>query len=91
MGYNYLYNWVIILPTELSAAAVLINFWEPSDKVNNAVWIVVCLVVVVTINMFVLCRSRSPTAALLANGIILGSVLGLMARLNSSSRELRVF
>ncbi|KII93326.1 hypothetical protein PLICRDRAFT_386782 [Plicaturopsis crispa FD-325 SS-3] len=52
MGYNYLYNWVIILPTELSAAAVLINFWEPSDKVNNAVWIVVCLVVVVTINMF---------------------------------------
>ena len=28
MGWNYWYNWVIILPAELSAAAVLINFWN---------------------------------------------------------------
>lgn len=44
------YNWTIILPAELSAAAVLINFWNQS--VNNAVWITICLVVVITINMF---------------------------------------
>ncbi|KAI0724489.1 amino acid permease [Cerioporus squamosus] len=50
MGWNYWYNWTIILPAELSAAAVLINFWNQS--VNNAVWITMCLVVVVTINMF---------------------------------------
>lgn len=36
---------------ELSAAAVLINFWEPSSKVNNAVWIVICLLVAVGINL----------------------------------------
>ncbi|KAI0639339.1 amino acid permease [Trametes polyzona] len=50
MGWNYWYNWTIILPAELSAAAVLINFWNKS--VNNAVWITMCLVVVITINMF---------------------------------------
>lgn len=27
MGWNYWYNWTIILPGELSAAAVLVNFW----------------------------------------------------------------
>ena len=42
------YNWIIIMPAELSAAAVLINLWN--DSVNNAVWITVCLIVVVFIN-----------------------------------------
>lgn len=44
------YNWTIILPAELSAAAILINYWNQS--VNNSAWITICLVVVVTINMF---------------------------------------
>jgi amino acid transporter len=48
MGWNYWYNWTIILPAELSAAAVLINYWNTS--VNNAVWISMCFVVVVIIN-----------------------------------------
>ncbi|ORY31445.1 amino acid permease/ SLC12A domain-containing protein [Naematelia encephala] len=50
MGWNYWYNWVIILPAELSAAAVLINYWN--DSINNALWISICLIVVVVINMF---------------------------------------
>ncbi|PCH35836.1 amino acid permease [Wolfiporia cocos MD-104 SS10] len=44
------YNWTIVLPAELSAAAVLINYWNQS--VNNAVWITMCLVVVIGLNMF---------------------------------------
>ncbi|TCD69700.1 hypothetical protein EIP91_006467 [Steccherinum ochraceum] len=51
MGWNYWYNWTVILPAELSAAAILINFWISSEKVNNSVWIAICLVVVVGINM----------------------------------------
>lgn len=39
-------------PAELSAASVLIDYWIKPAKVNNAVWIVVCLIVTVTINMF---------------------------------------
>lgn len=50
MGWNYWYNWVIILPAELSAAAILINYWN--DTINNAVWISICMVVVISINMF---------------------------------------
>ncbi|KAF9513616.1 hypothetical protein BS47DRAFT_1344108 [Hydnum rufescens UP504] len=50
MGWNYWYTWVIFLPTELSAAAVLIDFWE-HHKVSDAAWVSVCLVVVIVINM----------------------------------------
>jgi amino acid transporter len=50
MGWNYWYNWTIILPAELSAAGILINYWNRT--VNNSVWITICLIVVVTINMF---------------------------------------
>ncbi|THH26398.1 hypothetical protein EUX98_g7790 [Antrodiella citrinella] len=50
MGWNYWYNWVIILPAELSAASVLINYWISSTRVNDAAWIAICLVVVVGIN-----------------------------------------
>lgn len=28
MGWNYWYNWTIILPAELSAASVLMTFWK---------------------------------------------------------------
>lgn len=47
MGWNYFYNWAIVLPAELSAAAVLIGYWS---DVNPAAWIALCLVIVVLIN-----------------------------------------
>lgn len=43
---------VIVLPAELSAAAVLINYWILPSRVNNAAWISICIVVVVVINSF---------------------------------------
>ncbi|KAJ3545067.1 hypothetical protein NMY22_g2575 [Coprinellus aureogranulatus] len=49
MGWNYWYNWTIILPAELSAASVLVGFW--TQDVNPAVWITVCMVVVIVINL----------------------------------------
>ncbi|KAK7061465.1 dicarboxylic amino acid permease [Favolaschia claudopus] len=49
MGWNYWYNWTVVLPAELSAAAVLINYWNRS--VNNAVWITIIGLVVIGINM----------------------------------------
>jgi amino acid transporter len=38
----------IVLPTEMSASAVLINYWITS--VNNSVWIIIALLVVISIN-----------------------------------------
>ncbi|KAF8640867.1 hypothetical protein AX17_000515 [Amanita inopinata Kibby_2008] len=49
MGWNYWYNWAIILPAELSAASVLIGFWN--RQISPAAWVTVCMVVVVVINM----------------------------------------
>ena len=49
MGWNYWYNWTIILPTELSAAAVLIDFWDKDTNLNSG-WVTICLAVVVAIN-----------------------------------------
>ncbi|CCL98194.1 uncharacterized protein FIBRA_00188 [Fibroporia radiculosa] len=57
-GWLYWYNWTIIFPAELSAAAVLINYWDQST--NNGVWITMCLAVVVLINMFGVALSKSP-------------------------------
>ncbi|KAG8849716.1 hypothetical protein FRB96_000656 [Tulasnella sp. 330] len=48
MGWNYWYNWVIVLPAELSAAAILIDYW---GKHIDALWISICLIVVVGINL----------------------------------------
>jgi hypothetical protein len=42
------YNWTIIQPAELSAAAVLISYWT---DINGAAWIALLLVVVAAINM----------------------------------------
>ncbi|KAF9218914.1 hypothetical protein BS17DRAFT_790496 [Gyrodon lividus] len=50
LGWNLWYNWTLTLPAELSAAATIIDFWD--YKINNAVWITMCLVVVVGINIW---------------------------------------
>ena len=57
MGWNYWYNWTIVLPTELSAAAVLIDFWDKNTNLNSA-WVAICLVVVVLINFMGAGKSR---------------------------------
>ncbi|KAF9231741.1 amino acid permease [Melanogaster broomeanus] len=51
MGWNLWYNWTVcFMLSELSAAATIIDFWD--HKISNAVWITVCLVVVVGINIW---------------------------------------
>ncbi|KAF8973746.1 amino acid permease [Flammula alnicola] len=49
MGWNYWYNWIILLPAELSAASILIGFWN--KEINPAAWVTICMVVVICINM----------------------------------------
>ena len=44
------FNWIIALPAELSAASVLIHFWN-GKKINSSVWIVVCMSLVIGINL----------------------------------------
>ncbi|KAG0150850.1 hypothetical protein CROQUDRAFT_72322 [Cronartium quercuum f. sp. fusiforme G11] len=49
LGWSYWYLWSIVLPTELSASAILMSFW--TSKVSNAVWITIFLFGVAMINL----------------------------------------
>ncbi|ESK87570.1 amino acid transporter [Moniliophthora roreri MCA 2997] len=50
MGWNYWYNLTIALPSEISAASILIEYWTKSGKLNP-LWITIFLTVVIVINI----------------------------------------
>ncbi|KAF3162598.1 hypothetical protein TWF788_001968 [Orbilia oligospora] len=52
MGMNYAFNWLVVLPLELTAAGITLQFWEGARDINISVWITVFLVVVTIINLF---------------------------------------
>lgn len=49
MGWLYFYSFAIFVPFELTASAMVINYWHPG--VNNAVWITIMLLLVVGLNL----------------------------------------
>lgn len=52
VGYAYLIKYFILPPNQLTAAAMVLQFWVDRDRVNPGVWITVVLVVIVLINTF---------------------------------------
>lgn len=50
MGWNYCFQWAIVLPLEITVAAEVIKFW--TTDVHVAVWITVFLVAIIAINVF---------------------------------------
>jgi amino acid transporter len=38
-----------VLPTELSASAILIGYWN--KDINPAAWITICMIIVIAINL----------------------------------------
>lgn len=52
MGWNYAFNWLIVLPFELTAAGITIAFWTNNEAPYNVgIWITVFLVLVTVINI----------------------------------------
>lgn len=52
MGWNYVLQWIVTLPLELTAAAITIQYWDPNVNISPGVWITIFLVITVGINMF---------------------------------------
>lgn len=52
IGWTYWFKYIIVTPNQLTAAALVIQYWMPVDRVNAGVWITVFLVVIVCINYF---------------------------------------
>ncbi|BAP72815.1 dicarboxylic amino acid permease [Kluyveromyces marxianus] len=50
VGYSYLFKYWIIVPNQLTAGALVIQYWIDRDKVNPGVWITVFLAAIVLIN-----------------------------------------
>ncbi|KAF2185073.1 amino acid permease [Zopfia rhizophila CBS 207.26] len=51
MGWNYAMQWLVVLPLEIVAATLTIEYWN-HGKVNNDAWVAIFLVLIVTINLF---------------------------------------
>ncbi|MCJ1485448.1 glyceraldehyde-3-phosphate dehydrogenase 1 [Schaereria dolodes] len=50
MGWNYALQWLVVLPLEIVAASITIDYW--GSNVSNAAWVSIFLVVIVSINLF---------------------------------------
>lgn len=50
MGWNYVMQWAIVVPLELTVAGITVNFWQVD--VSIAVWITVFLVAIIIVNIF---------------------------------------
>lgn len=50
LGWNYFYCWAITIPTEISAASLVIDYWPGGANVNPAAWITIFFVVIVSFN-----------------------------------------
>lgn len=52
LGYTYWFKYIITTPNQLTAAALVIQFWLPASQVNPGVFIAIFLVVICAINYF---------------------------------------
>ena len=50
MGWNYVFQWAIVLPLELVVAAMTTKYWN--EDINVAAWISLFLGVIILINVF---------------------------------------
>ncbi|KAL8690639.1 MAG: hypothetical protein Q9218_003953 [Villophora microphyllina] len=50
LGYTYWFKYIIVTPNQLTAAALVIQYWVPREHVNPGVFIAIFLVAIVLIN-----------------------------------------
>ncbi|KAF2769322.1 amino acid permease [Teratosphaeria nubilosa] len=51
MGWNYALQWLVVLPLEIVAATLTINYWS-NGRINNDAWVAIFLVLIIVINLF---------------------------------------
>ncbi|OJD17760.1 hypothetical protein AJ78_02169 [Emergomyces pasteurianus Ep9510] len=50
MGWNYGLQWIVVLPLEIVAAAITVNYW--GSPISPAVWVTIFYLLIVSINLF---------------------------------------
>ncbi|KAK5951670.1 histidine permease [Knufia fluminis] len=51
MGWNYAMQWLVVLPLEIVAASITVDFWNPNLSLN-ALWVAIFWLLICTINLF---------------------------------------
>ncbi|PVH76634.1 amino acid permease [Cadophora sp. DSE1049] len=52
MGWNYVFQWLIVLPLELTVAGLVTQYWDGAKDVSINVWIAVFWLFIIGINVF---------------------------------------
>lgn len=52
MGWDYAIGWLVILPFEITAATITLDYWPHAQTINNGVWVAVFLVALICIQFF---------------------------------------
>ncbi|KAF8544795.1 amino acid transporter [Trichophaea hybrida] len=52
MGWNYALQWLVVLPLEIVAAAITVDYWDKDQTISPAVWVTIFWVLIVSINLF---------------------------------------
>ncbi|KAJ9625479.1 Amino-acid permease inda1 [Knufia peltigerae] len=79
MGWNYVFQWAIVLPLEITVASFTIYFW--TSDVHVAVWITMFLLVIIFVNVFgVLGYGEEEfwSSALKLSAIVIFMIIGLV-------------
>jgi yeast amino acid transporter len=50
MGWNYALQWLVVLPLEIVAASITIQYWN--SGISPAAWVSIFLVLIIAINFF---------------------------------------
>jgi len=52
IGVSYWCKYIIVTPNQLTAAALIIQYWVPRERINPGVFITIFLIAIVVINYF---------------------------------------
>ncbi|PBP27218.1 hypothetical protein BUE80_DR001933 [Diplocarpon rosae] len=51
MGWNYAMQWLCVLPLEVIAASITINYWDTEQEYKHSIFVTIFLALIITINM----------------------------------------
>lgn len=52
IGWMYYVKYIVVAPNQLTAAAMVLQYWVPREVVNPGVWVALILAAIVLVNMF---------------------------------------
>ncbi|GAA6012029.1 hypothetical protein JCM10207_005102 [Rhodosporidiobolus poonsookiae] len=52
LGWNYFAQWAVVLPLEITAAGITVQYWEAAANVHIGVWMTVFWIAIILVNVF---------------------------------------